>query len=173
LTLSANMGRQMEILWAPWRMEYILSPKEDSCIFCTPLQQRDDRRNLILHRGKESFIILNRYPYTNGHLMVAPYRHIGLLEELSPEEVKDLMINIQLSIRVLKGAMSPHGFNIGANVGKVAGAGVESHVHFHVVPRWEGDTNYMPVLASTRVIPEHLQQTYDRLRDFLERLLAR
>jgi len=167
------MGRQMEILWAPWRMEYILSPKEDSCIFCTPLQQRDDRRNLILHRGKESFIILNRYPYTNGHLMVAPYRHIGLLEELSPEEVKDLMINIQLSIRVLKGAMSPHGFNIGANVGKVAGAGVESHVHFHVVPRWEGDTNYMPVLASTRVIPEHLQQTYDRLRDFLERLLAR
>jgi len=83
------------------------------------------------------------------------------------------MINIQLSIRVLKGAMSPHGFNIGANVGKVAGAGVESHVHFHVVPRWEGDTNYMPVLASTRVIPEHLQQTYDRLRDFLERLLAR
>ncbi len=167
------MGRQMEILWAPWRMEYILSPKEDSCIFCTPLQQRDDRRNLILHRGKESFIILNRYPYTNGHLMVAPYRHIGLLEELSAEEVKDLMINIQLSIRVLKGAMSPHGFNIGANVGKVAGAGVESHVHFHVVPRWEGDTNYMPVLASTRVIPEHLQQTYDRLRDFLERLLAR
>lgn len=173
MTLSANMGRQMEILWAPWRMEYILSPKEDSCIFCTPLQQRDDRRNLILHRGKESFIILNRYPYTNGHLMVAPYRHIGLLEELSAEEVKDLMINIQLSIRVLKGAMSPHGFNIGANVGKVAGAGVESHVHFHVVPRWEGDTNYMPVLASTRVIPEHLQQTYDRLRDFLERLLAR
>lgn len=167
------MGRQMEILWAPWRMEYILSPKEDSCIFCTPLQQRDDRRNLILHRGKESFIILNRYPYTNGHLMVAPYRHIGLLEELSPEEVKDLMINIQLSIRVLKGAMSPHGFNIGANVGKVAGAGVEGHVHFHIVPRWEGDTNYMPVLASTRVIPEHLQQTYDRLRDFLERLLAR
>jgi len=167
------MGRQMEILWAPWRMEYILSPKEDSCIFCTPLQQRDDRRNLILHRGKESFIILNRYPYTNGHLMVAPYRHIGLLEELSAEEVKDLMINIQLSIRVLKGAMSPHGFNIGANVGKVAGAGVEGHVHFHIVPRWEGDTNYMPVLASTRVIPEHLQQTYDRLRDFLERLLAR
>ena len=167
------MGRQMEILWAPWRMEYILSPKEDSCIFCTPLQQRDDRRNLILHRGKESFIILNRYPYTNGHLMVAPYRHIGLLEELSAEEVKDLMINIQLSIRVLKGAMSPHGFNIGANVGKVAGAGVENHVHFHIVPRWEGDTNYMPVLASTRVIPEHLQQTYDRLRDFLERLLAR
>ncbi|RLA98991.1 MAG: HIT family hydrolase [Deltaproteobacteria bacterium] len=163
----------MEILWAPWRMEYILSPKEDSCIFCTPLQQRDDRRNLILHRGKESFIILNRYPYTNGHLMVAPYRHIGLLEELSAEEVKDLMINIQLSIRVLKGAMSPHGFNIGANVGKVAGAGVEGHVHFHIVPRWEGDTNYMPVLASTRVIPEHLQQTYDRLRDFLERLLAR
>jgi len=167
------MGRQMEILWAPWRMEYILSPKEDSCIFCTPLQQRDDRRNLILHRGKESFIILNRYPYTNGHLMVAPYRHIGLLEELSAEEVKDLMINIQLSIRVLKGAMAPHGFNIGANVGKVAGAGVEGHVHFHIVPRWEGDTNYMPVLASTRVIPEHLQQTYDRLRDFLERLLAR
>ena len=167
------MGRQMEILWAPWRMEYILSPKEDSCIFCTPLQQRDDRRNLILHRGKESFIILNRYPYTNGHLMVAPYRHIGLLEELSTEEIKDLMVNIQLSIRVLKGAMSPHGFNIGANVGKVAGAGVENHVHFHIVPRWEGDTNYMPVLASTRVIPEHLQQTYDRLRDFLERLLAR
>jgi len=167
------MSKRMEILWAPWRMEYILSPKEDSCIFCTRLQQSDDRRNLILHRGKESFIILNRYPYTNGHLMVAPYRHIGLLEELSAEEVKDLMINIQLSIRVLKGAMSPHGFNIGANVGKVAGAGVENHVHFHIVPRWEGDTNYMPVLASTRVIPEHLQQTYDRLRDFLERLLAR
>ena len=153
----------MEVLWAPWRMEYILSEKEDGCIFCNHLQKGDDRESLILYRGKHSFVIMNRYPYNNGHLMVAPYRHVGALEELSEEEAKEIMVNIQRCLSVLKEVMSPHGFNIGANVGKVAGAGVEDHLHFHIVPRWEGDTNYMAVVGSTRVIPEHLRESYEHL----------
>jgi ATP adenylyltransferase len=107
--------------------------------------------------------MLNKYPYNNGHLMIAPKRHVGFFEDLNPEEMNDLMAAIQRCIVLLKKVLSPHGFNIGANVGKVAGAGVDDHLHFHIVPRWEGDTNYMPVLADTRVMPEHLHETYERL----------
>ena len=107
--------------------------------------------------------MLNKYPYNNGHLMIAPLRHVGFFEDLKPEEMNDLMAAIQRCVVLLKQVLSPHGFNIGANVGKVAGAGVDDHLHFHIVPRWEGDTNYMPVLADTNVMPEHLNETYKRL----------
>jgi ATP adenylyltransferase len=137
--------------------------KEDGCIFCNRQHEGDDGERLVLHRGRRIIIMLNKYPYNNGHLMVAPKRHVGYFEDLKPEEMNDLMAAIQRSIVLLKKVLSPHGFNIGANVGKVAGAGVADHLHFHIVPRWEGDTNYMPVLADTHVIPEHLAETYRRL----------
>ncbi|MBW2038761.1 MAG: HIT domain-containing protein [Deltaproteobacteria bacterium] len=153
----------MQKLWAPWRISYILNEKEDGCIFCNSLQVGDDRKGLILHRGRYILVMLNKYPYNNGHLMIAPKRHVKSLEDLGAEEMNDLISTIQRCVFLLKKVLSPHGFNIGANLGKVAGAGVEDHLHFHIVPRWEGDTNYMPVLAETRVIPEHLEDTYDRL----------
>lgn len=156
----------MEVLWAPWRMEYILSRKEDGCLFCRCASATDLKGSLVLYRSEHCFVMMNRYPYNNGHLMVAPYRHTGLLEALGPEEVADLMAVLKRSVKALKEAFSPHGFNLGANLGKVAGAGVEDHLHFHIVPRWEGDTNYMPVISSTRVIPEHLERTYERLLPF-------
>ncbi len=162
-------GGDMEVLWAPWRMEYILSKKEDGCIFCRCASSSDLRSHLVLYKSEHCFVVMNRYPYNNGHLMVAPYRHTGLLEALSPEEAQDIMSVLQRCIQILKEAFSPDGFNLGANLGKVAGAGVADHLHFHIVPRWEGDTNYMPVIGSTRVIPEHLERTYERLWPLFQR----
>lgn len=153
----------MQRLWAPWRISYIMNDKENGCIFCNRAQEGDERKGLILHQGRLSIVMLNKYPYNNGHLMVAPKRHVKSLEDLGAEELSDLISTIQRSVALLKKVLSPHGFNIGANLGKVSGAGVEDHLHFHIVPRWEGDTSYMPVLAETRVIPEHLADTYDRL----------
>jgi ATP adenylyltransferase len=153
----------MQSLWAPWRISYILNDKENGCIFCNRKHNGDDREDLVLYRGKHTIVMLNKYPYNNGHLMIAPKRHVGFFEDLKPEEMNDLMAGIQRCIVLLKKVLSPHGFNIGANVGKAAGAGVDDHLHFHIVPRWEGDTNYMPILADTRVIPEHLAETYNRL----------
>jgi len=155
-------------LWAPWRMTYIVNDKEHGCVFCNKLQERDDRANLVLHRGPHSIVLLNKYPYTNGHLMVAPSRHVRNLEDLSMRECNALMQHLQRSVELVKMVLSPDGVNIGANLGKAAGAGVEDHLHFHVVPRWEGDTNCMPVLADVRVIPEHLEVTYDRLHTFFK-----
>jgi len=152
-----------DILWAPWRMEYILSEKTRGCIFCEKPKSNDDRRNLILHRGKKGFVILNLFPYNNGHLMVVPFRHVATLEDLDEAERCELMHLMAKSLRVLKRAMSPHGFNVGANLGAVAGAGVADHVHFHVVPRWEGDTNFMPVVGHTKVIHEALERTWEKL----------
>ena len=142
-----------------------MNDKEDGCIFCNRKHNGDDRKDLVLYRGTHTIVMLNKYPYNNGHLMVAPQRHVGFFEDLKPEEMNDLMAAIQRCVVLLKKVLSPHGFNIGANVGKAAGAGVDDHLHFHIVPRWEGDTNYMPVLADTRVIPEHLAQTYNRLAE--------
>ena len=158
----------MHRVWAPWRMAYITDDKEHGCIFCNKLQQGDDRVNLVLHRGTHTIIVLNKYPYTNGHLMLAPSRHVRNLEDLTADECDDLMQHLQRSVELVKRALSPDGLNIGANLGKAAGAGVEDHLHFHVVPRWEGDTNCMPVLADVRVIPEHLAVTYDRLYRFFK-----
>ena len=154
----------MNVLWAPWRMEYILSDqKAAACIFC-PGENRDtDSSRLILHVGDLSMVIMNRFPYINGHLLVAPVRHVKGLELLSQDEKLDLLSMVARSIEILKEVMNPEGFNVGLNLGKVAGAGVEEHMHFHVVPRWNGDNNYMTVLGEVRVIPQHIEETYRRL----------
>lgn len=153
----------MECIWAPWRMDYILGDKAENCIFCSKPGEKDDKINLVLYRGKLSTVIINKYPYTYGHLLVAPGRHVSGLDDLEVSELNNLSLVLQRSIALLKEAFQPDGFNVGLNLGKVAGAGIEEHLHFHVVPRWQGDINFMPLLAETRVIPEHLNETYDRL----------
>lgn len=154
----------MDKLWAPWRIEYILQPKIEGCIFCTAATENRDQKNLIIHRGEHCFVIMNYYPYNNGHLMVVPYRHIAELEDLSEFENKELMDLLSQCVRVLKQKISPHGFNIGMNLGTVAGAGIKDHLHFHIVPRWNGDTNFMPITGHTKVISEALQQTWEKLK---------
>ncbi len=158
----------MEHIWSPWRIEYIRKEKEDFCIFCKKPKENRDRENYILYRGKKNFVILNSYPYNPGHLMVAPYRHIANLEELTEEELLEHFQLVSRSIALVKKVFHPSGFNIGINLGKVAGAGIEDHVHTHIVPRWEGDTNFLPVISETRVIPEALAETYARLAEKLE-----
>ncbi|MCL5023358.1 MAG: HIT domain-containing protein [Nitrospirae bacterium] len=153
----------MQPIWAPWRLQYILSKKGPECIFCEKPKAQSDRDNLILHRSALSFVIMNLYPYNNGHLMVVPYRHLHSITDLNGDELLDLMVMTQLSVRCLKKVFRPEGFNIGLNIGKVAGAGLEEHLHFHVIPRWVGDTHFMAVLGEVRVIPEHVLSTYDKL----------
>jgi ATP adenylyltransferase len=158
----------MERLWAPWRMEYIGSAKEgedQGCIFCEKPKEGDDEKALILARTELSFAMLNRYPYNSGHLMIAPFRHVGELEEVEDPESLDMQQLLQRCIKALKEAMQPEGFNVGMNLGTVAGAGIPDHVHWHVVPRWTGDTNFMPVLGETKVLPELIANSYRRLRD--------
>ena len=150
----------MKHIWAPWRIEYILMEKADGCILCEKPKEDKDMQNYILYRGDKNFIILNSYPYNPGHLLVAPYRHIGNLEELTEEERNEHFELLSRSIRALKEAFNPGGFNIGANIGKVAGAGIDDHFHSHVVPRWQGDTNYTTVTADVRVVPQALAETY-------------
>lgn len=153
----------MKVLWAPWRMNYILSKKDESCIFCELPKQNNDRENLIVYRSKYNFVIMNRYPYNNGHIMVVPYIHTSSLDNLSDEILLDFIKVTQHSINSIKKAFMPDGFNIGINIGRIAGAGMEEHIHLHMVPRWAGDTSFMTVFDEIRVIPEHLIQTYDRL----------
>jgi ATP adenylyltransferase len=156
----------MERLWSPWRMEYINAPHgdDDSCIFCELLNAGDDEKGFILVRDGSAFALLNAYPYNPGHLMVAPARHVGELTELTESELIDASRLQQRAVRALRDEMSPHGYNIGMNLGRVAGAGVPDHVHWHVVPRWNGDTNFMPVVGVTRVLPESLEDTYKKLK---------
>ena len=159
----------MKVLWAPWRMEYINSANEKGdCIFCPGDNRSQDEKRLILFIGNLSIVLMNRFPYINGHLLIAPLRHVSTLDALSPEEKLDLIIMVERSIGVLKEAMNPEGFNVGLNLGKMAGAGVEDHIHFHVVPRWIGDNNYMTVFGEVRVIPEHIQATYQKLLPFFK-----
>ena len=148
-------------------MEYIKAIKPEGCFFCDKSKEARDSENYILYRGDNNFMILNIYPYNVGHLMVAPYRHVGNLEDLTGEELGEHLEIVSRAVEALKKALQPQGFNIGMNIGKVAGAGVEDHIHTHVVPRWEGDTNYMPVVADTKVIPEALNSTYKKLKDLL------
>ena len=157
----------MQTLWAPWRMEYILSEKEKECIFCLALS---DEGSLALYKGSLSMVMMNKYPYINGHLLVAPNRHIAGLDDLTLEEMADLLSTVKNAIEILKKVMKPDGFNVGLNLGVVAGAGVEQHLHFHIVPRWHGDTNAMTVFAEVRVIPEHLEATYRNLKPHFEAL---
>ena len=153
----------MERIWAPWRMEYIENSKPTACIFCFGDDNGHDRERLILHRSTLSVVMLNRYPYTNGHLMIAPFRHTADMGTLSEEEVLDLFKTLDLCRTVLQETAAPQGVNIGINLGKAAGAGVDDHLHLHIVPRWSGDTNFMSVIADVRVMPENLLATYDRL----------
>ncbi len=158
----------MKRLWAPWRMQYIeeAAKQTEGCIFCEKPKQNRDEENYILLRGRYCYIMLNAFPYNNGHLMIAPYRHITQVEELTDEEARELFQQLKLSLQALKKAMNPDGFNIGVNIGRPAGAGFD-HLHIHVVPRWNGDTNFMPVLAETKVISEHLANTYRKLKQRL------
>ncbi len=161
----------MERLWSPWRMEYVQAARDDEggCIFCDKPKLGNDEEAYILARGDRAFVMLNAYPYNPGHLMVAPFRHIADLEELTDQEMADASFLLQRSIRALKEVSSPHGFNLGMNLGKVAGAGVADHLHWHVVPRWDGDTNFMPVVGETKVLPELLSSTYTKLGPLLAR----
>jgi ATP adenylyltransferase len=157
----------LQRLWTPWRMAYIKDPSgtQSGCPFCV-LPERDaadDREALIVHRGQLVFVILNAYPYNPGHLMSVPYRHVAEYDALSAQELNEMNVLCQRAVRALRAASGPHAFNIGLNVGAVAGAGIADHIHQHVVPRWGGDTNFMPVIGQTRVLPELLEETYDRL----------
>ena len=159
----------MEILWSPWRHEYISSAGSKSlglaCIFCTAGKDpSDDERSLIIHRGHENFVILNRYPYISGHLMIAPYAHIGNLSNAPKSTTDEMMDLVKSCEQILREAYHPGGFNVGMNLGHVAGAGVADHVHMHILPRWGGDTNFMSTVADTRVLPEDLSTTYQKLR---------
>jgi ATP adenylyltransferase len=153
-------------LWAPWRLAYIKREKEPGCIFCTRLARSNDENDLILYRGEQAFIILNAFPYTNGHLMIVPNQHLSELEDLPDGTLAEMNQLLKRSISALKKAFGPHGFNVGWNIGRVAGAGVEEHIHEHVVPRWNGDTNLMPVLGQVTVISDALDQTWRALRPY-------
>ena len=160
-------GKKKERLWTPWRMEYILDKnKPEGCIFCDKPGEEKDRENLILFRGLKYFVIMNKYPYNNGHIMITPYAHVSDVTLLEGEVMADITLEMQRSIAIMKEVMNPDGFNVGMNLGKAAGAGIDDHLHLHIVPRWNGDTNFMPVLADTRVMPEYLDETYMKLKPF-------
>lgn len=158
----------MKRLWSPWRLEYLMAPKTEGCIFCHAAEGGDDRESLILQRGERAFLILNRFPYNNGHFMVVPYVHVPSLEDLDAPTLTEMMLLLNRGLAALRTTMYPDGFNVGANLGQVAGAGIEDHVHIHAVPRWAGDTNFMPVVGDMRVIPQTWLQTYDDLKAALE-----
>ena len=153
-----------DILYSPWRLQYILSEKEDECIFCTKPSEEDDEKHLILYRSVHSFVIMNMYPYNNGHLLVVPNKHVSRLNDLDPEEITDLFQTVQLCESILEKTYSPDGMNIGLNLGRAAGAGIEEHLHVHIVPRWNGDVNFMSSVGGTRVVPESFERAFDNLK---------
>ena len=161
----------MEQLWAPWRIEFILKGEQGDCFLCQKPKLNDDEANYILHRGQHNFVILNAFPYNPGHLLVAPYRHIGQLEDLTDEESREHFELVKLCVRLLANVLQPNGFNTGMNLGKTAGAGLADHIHTHVVPRWQGDTNFTVVISDTKVLPEALSKTYKRLKDGIQYVL--
>lgn len=154
----------MKISWAPWRMEFIAGKRERGCVFCNRVRRKKDRGDYILHRGRWNFVILNKYPYNSGHLMVVPNRHVAEIERLSENEGRELFALLQRAGRILKKTFGAEGLNMGLNLGRAAGAGIKDHLHFHVIPRWVADTNFWPVIAETKGMPEHLLATYDRLK---------
>ncbi|MFK4765096.1 HIT family protein [Desulfobaculum sp. SPO524] len=158
----------MEVLWAPWRLDYILGPKPDTCPFCLPKHTDEDAARRILYRGRYSFVIMNIFPYNNGHLMVTPYRHVMSLVDLRPEEHHEMMDLMHESTRILTAHFSPQGINMGVNMGEAAGAGIKEHLHFHLVPRWVGDSSFMAFASETRVIPEHIDHTYASLKPYFD-----
>ena len=154
----------MKPLLAPWRIEYILGPKPDTCVFCLPESTEEDEERLVLHRGGRAFVIMNRYPYNNGHIMVCPFRHVSDLTELSREETHEIMDLVQLCSGILKQHFNCEGINVGLNLGKAAGAGIGEHLHFHLVPRWNGDSSFIAVMDDVRTVPQHIRETYKALR---------
>lgn len=161
----------MERLWAPWRMKYIeTGGRTPGCIFCVLPAEQKDNENLILYRGETCFVMLNTFPYNSGHLMVAPFKHTADMYSLTDEELLEASHLVRYSVKLLTAVMSPEGFNLGVNLGRAAGAGVADHIHWHIVPRWNGDTNFMPVIGETKVLPESLEDTYRKLRRKIEEM---
>jgi ATP adenylyltransferase len=159
----------MKHIWSPWRMKYIeTNHKEEGCVFCNAQTRKDGAGNLVAFRGERAFVVLNLYPYTSGHLMVVPFEHVATLEELDATARAEMMELTSQCMTVLKKTYHPQGFNMGANIGEAAGAGVPGHVHIHIVPRWGGDTNFMSTLGETRVLPEAIEDTYKRIREGFE-----
>ncbi len=163
------MGMSLDRLWTPWRMQYVSTTTDDpvGCLFCELPKQADDAESLLLHRGEHAFALLNLYPYNTGHAMVAPYLHTADLASLPPYVGANLLALLQHTVAALTAEYRPDGFNVGMNLGRVAGAGVPDHLHLHIVPRWNGDTNFMPLTAETKVLPETLPETYARLTPHL------
>ena len=157
----------MKRIWAPWRMEYIVNSRKQGCFLCDIIKAKKDGQNLVLARGKLSFLLLNRYPYNNGHLMIAPYRHVDSLESLNAGEMDEMMEMASTACKALRKSLHPDGFNLGLNIGKAAGAGLKDHIHLHIVPRWEGDTNFMPVLGEVKIIPQPLDELWRQLKKAL------
>ncbi len=157
-------------LWSPWRIEYVRNLKEDGCIFCRKSGSDQDRDNLVLFRGSETFVLMNLYPYNNAHLLIAPYAHVDTTLELSSQASHEILNLANESMRIIKKSMNANGFNFGANIGAIGGAGIKDHIHFHVVPRWLGDTNFMPVIGHTKVMVEGLLETYDELKPHFEKI---
>ena len=164
-------------LWAPWRMKYIEGfdddSQDDTCIFCSKPAMNLDDECYIVYRGDTCFIILNIYPYNNGHLMVVPYQHTSEMSDLSEAERLEMMNLTEIAMTAIKNVMRPDGFNVGANFGRTAGAGIEDHLHMHIVPRWNGDTNYMPVIGCTKVVSESLEDTYAKVKTAIDDLLEK
>jgi len=162
----------VENIFAPWRKDFIekKEPKEEECIFCNRSKMIESIDSLVVYKGLYSFVLLNKYPYNNGHLMVAPYKHTSELSDLNVDEYTELMKNIILSINVIKEAYNPQGFNVGMNLGSIAGAGIAEHLHWHIVPRWSGDTNFMPIIGQTKVLHEMLSDTFQRVYPIFEKL---
>lgn len=159
-----------KVLWAPWRMKYITAHQGKTCIFCDA-RNKSDEESYVVFRSSNSFAILNIYPYNTAHVMVAPYRHVNSFELLDDEELLDIMKLMKLVLKAIDNEYKPQGYNIGANLGQVAGAGIEGHLHIHIVPRWLGDTNFMPLIANVKVIPEDIKETYSRLRKSINEIL--
>ncbi len=157
------------IIWAPWRAGFILSKKEKGCIFCNRIKKKDSVKNLIFYRGEKVFAILNKFPYNTGHCMVVPYRHVGQLERLTVAETTELMTLTQRVIVAVKATLKPQSLNLGMNLGRGAGAGVPGHLHMHIVPRWQGDTNFMPAIGKTKVVSVPLEPIYEMLRNELNK----
>ena len=160
----------MKRLWAPWRVEYFKIERYQGCFLCDyPKKNRDDE-TYIVWRGKKCFVILNRFPYNSGHVMVSPYRHVSEYEDLTDEEILEMAYATKIVVRAIKEEFNAHGFNIGFNLGKAAGASIYEHIHLHIVPRWEGDTNFMPVIGNTKIISEGLKETYERLKKAIKKI---
>lgn len=164
------MNSRPDTLWAPWRIEYIKAPKDKGCIFCDKPEQENDRETLILHRGESSFIMMNLYPYNNAHLLFAPYEHVDDPPKLSVDIKSEIMALADHAMKILRKKLKAEGFNFGMNVGKASGAGIEDHLHYHLVPRWIGDTNFMPVIGYTKTVVQGLKETYDLLKPEFDKI---